>query len=268
MSPADGPLPQGAGWVAEPKMDGWRALVRVRDDGSVAVTSRRGRPLADVVPDLVAGLEGCPPVVLDGELVAYGGDGRPDFYALRAAVGQRPAARLAAFDVLELAGRVLLDEPWSARRSALEGLQLPTAVEVVPVGEVHGMWAATFELGLEGVVCKRTTSRYLPGARSRLWVRRKHWTTTELLVFGYAVEAQGARLFTSTGSGVGIGVVGLGVSRAVVEALAALPSRRGGGAVWFDEPPASALVRHHGDARRPRDAQCLALVDAKHADAS
>ncbi len=79
MSPSDGPLPEGPGWVAEPKMDGWRAIVRVGHNGHVVIISRRGRPLTDRFPHLVERLADCAPMVLDGELVVCGSHGRPDF---------------------------------------------------------------------------------------------------------------------------------------------------------------------------------------------
>lgn len=41
-----------SGWVAEPKLDGWRALVIVRD-GRVHVRSRRGNDLTDRLPELL-----------------------------------------------------------------------------------------------------------------------------------------------------------------------------------------------------------------------
>ena len=39
------------GWAAEPKLDGWRAIVTIEDDG-VTVRSRRGNDLTPMVPEL------------------------------------------------------------------------------------------------------------------------------------------------------------------------------------------------------------------------
>lgn len=47
------------------------------------------------------------------------------------------------------------------------------------------MWEATAAHGLEGVVAKRTASRYQPGRRSRDWVKVKHWQTASLPIVGY-----------------------------------------------------------------------------------
>jgi bifunctional non-homologous end joining protein LigD len=66
------PLPRGRGWAFEPKWDGFRALVSV--NGDVRVRSRRGWDMTALVPELAA-IERR--VVLDGELVAFGADGKP-----------------------------------------------------------------------------------------------------------------------------------------------------------------------------------------------
>ncbi len=169
---------------------------------------------------------------------------------------------LAAFDVLEARGRGLMSETWMARRQVLEALDLPQAVQRVEVGPVGSMWAATEELGLEGVVAKHVASSYEPGARSRLWIRRKHWVVSEVLVVGYGLDGERVvRLFTAVdGAGGGVGVVELAISREVADAMAAQSGERRRDAVWFQEPAIAVRVRHHGEAARPRDAQCLGLT--------
>jgi len=54
------------------------------------------------------------------------------------------------------------------------------------------MLAASERLGLEGIVAKRSTSRYEPGKRSRQWLKVKHRRQQELVVGGW-VEGQGSR---------------------------------------------------------------------------
>src|SRR3954468_7283961 len=61
-----------AGWIAQPKLDGWRAQVAV-DDAGVRVWSRNGHrltvPELDGLPELLGGRR----VRLDGELVVMAG---------------------------------------------------------------------------------------------------------------------------------------------------------------------------------------------------
>src|SRR5919108_177632 len=74
-------LPTGAGWVYEPKWDGFRMLAFV-DGGKVYLQSRSGKPMTRYFPER-AFPEGR--YVLDGEIVLFDEQGRQDFDAL----GQR-----------------------------------------------------------------------------------------------------------------------------------------------------------------------------------
>lgn len=190
MLPSTGALPQGPGWVAEPKMDGWRAVVEVSGYGKVTVCSRHGTNLTDRFPELAV-LSAYGPVVLDGELVVCGHDGRPDFYALGRQAGERRKAELAVFDVLALGDKSLVGRPYHLRREILEGLDLPGCASPVPVDDVAAMWDAAGQAGLEGVVAKRVDATYRPGVRSRVWVKAKHWQLNTLVVCGYVAAPAG-----------------------------------------------------------------------------
>jgi bifunctional non-homologous end joining protein LigD len=74
----------------EVKWDGIRAQLRFHG-GSVCLRSRPGRDCTAEFPELAAigeQLHGHQ-VILDGELVCLGADGKPDFTALRARIGRR-----------------------------------------------------------------------------------------------------------------------------------------------------------------------------------
>src|SRR3982751_1171285 len=115
-------LPTGAGWVYEPKWDGFRALAFV-DGADIYLQSRSGKPLRRYFPEL-AFPEGR--YVLDGEIVLFDDQGRQDFDAL----GQRihPAAsrinrlaeetptRFIAFDLLADGGEARLQLTPAGRR--------------------------------------------------------------------------------------------------------------------------------------------------------
>jgi ATP-dependent DNA ligase len=66
-------LPRGdlAGWAAEPKLDGWRAIVVVDPSlpNGVSVRTRRGHAITEAVPGIASLAELGHRVVLDGELV-------------------------------------------------------------------------------------------------------------------------------------------------------------------------------------------------------
>ncbi len=82
LAKLSGSIPEGDGWLFEPKWDGFRTLV-FRDGDEVYLQSRDRRPLARYFPELLAPIrESLPPrSVLDGEIVIVGPAGL-DFSAL------------------------------------------------------------------------------------------------------------------------------------------------------------------------------------------
>src|SRR5262249_6600970 len=71
-------------WLYEPKVDGYRVLAFIAD-GRVRLVSRRGLELAPFFPEIVGDLsaQAGDRLILDGEIVALGADGRPSFNALQ-----------------------------------------------------------------------------------------------------------------------------------------------------------------------------------------
>ncbi|MGI8920832.1 MAG: non-homologous end-joining DNA ligase [Solirubrobacteraceae bacterium] len=203
-----GELPAEAdGWAFEVKWDGVRALAFV-EAGRARMCGRRGVVLTGRYPEMRAlgPALGSREAILDGELAAFDGAGRPSFQLLQRrmhldspSVVRRVATQIPVvyviFDLLYLDGRLLLDSPYSERRAALEQLGLAGGAWTIParnVGDGAALLAATREQGLEGVVAKQLDSRYLPGRRSRAWVKVKN-AQRETLVIGGWLAGEGTR---------------------------------------------------------------------------
>ncbi len=92
--PGDG-LPEGDGWLFEPKWDGFRAIC-FRDGDEVLLQSRDLKPLDRYFPELAAPLRERLPerCVLDGEIV-IAGTRRP---GLRGTAAAHPSRRVAGGD--------------------------------------------------------------------------------------------------------------------------------------------------------------------------
>lgn len=186
------------GCVFEPKFDGFRAIV-FHQPGEVFIQSRAGRPLHRYFPDVADIIAAALPagVVLDGELIIWAG-GRTSFTLLQrrlgagAAVGRLAAehsAHLVLFDLLQRPdGTPLLKQPLAQRREELAGLldgapaQLPLCPQTTSTTEARVWvtgWAAA---GVEGLLAKGGSSRYLPGRRG--WLKYRATTTTEAIVAG------------------------------------------------------------------------------------
>ena len=170
-----------AGWVMQPKFDGYRALAHTLTGRSGALISRNGRPLrAKPVTDALAAQLPAQ-TVLDAELVCLkpgnGGQvvqargGLPSAMSGRSGDGQ---LTLVCFDALMIAGEDLRTRPWTERDAALRDLLSDaaaplTVIACVPVSaDVH---QTLIEQGFEGSVLKRADSPYRSGRRSRSWVK-------------------------------------------------------------------------------------------------
>ncbi|MEV4893107.1 non-homologous end-joining DNA ligase [Nonomuraea sp. NPDC055795] len=199
MLAVSGELPvaaQEAAWAAEFKWDGVRAVAYLLD-GEVRLLSRNDREVTGAYPELRADLAGERSMVLDGEVVALDSSGAPDFGRLQSRMHVRSPSRslLAtvpvmyhAFDVLHLDGRSTLRLPYERRRALLEELALDRGRVRVPPsfpGSARVVMGVAREHGLEGIVCKRLDSPYLPGRRSELWIKVKNTLMLDVLVGGW-----------------------------------------------------------------------------------
>ena len=189
------------GWAFEFKWDGVRAIAYV-DGGRLRLLSRNDHDITPSYPELrpVAESLGSRDAVLDGEIVAFDGEGHPSFASLQSrmhVLDEAKARRLAqqtpvayvVFDLLFLDGRPLVELPYHQRRAALEDLALGGPHLAVPPrfeGSGADVLHASRAQGLEGVVAKRLESAYRPGRRSPEWVKVKHVHTQEVVVVGWA----------------------------------------------------------------------------------
>jgi bifunctional non-homologous end joining protein LigD len=180
MLAKSGKLPTRGHWSYEVKWDGFRAIVST--EGALRVRSRRGWNMTE----RVRFLEHLPVrAMLDGELVAFGEDGKPDFER----VCERMLFRhdeiplvLIVFDVLSVEGEEVRREPYRERRQILEELPLAGPRWRVPETFEDGeaLWQAVCEHELEGVVAKRVNEPYLAGERRWTKVKNRAYRRYEL----------------------------------------------------------------------------------------
>jgi ATP-dependent DNA ligase len=192
-------LPEGPGWQYEPKWDGFRCVAR-RDGAEVTLTSRSGKDLGRYFPEVVATIAGLKArqFVLDGELIIPLGDAlsfealqlrlHPAESRIRKLSTETPA-ELMLFDLLELAGKSLLDRPLSERRRALEqfyarnqtaGLHLSPATADRTVALA---WLKRSGGALDGVIAKRSELEYRSGERAMIKVKQQR--TADCVVGGF-----------------------------------------------------------------------------------
>lgn len=173
---ADQP-PSGPQWVHEIKHDGFRLMVR-RQGALVRCFTRGGHDWADRFPSVVEAARRLKATsfLIDGEAIICRADGLSDFAALR--VGRRAhEVMLAAFDLIELKGDDLRDEPLEQRKRRLEKL-LAGGVDAIAYNEHFShqgdvVFDHACRLGLEGIVSKRLDAPYRSGP-SKTWLKSKN----------------------------------------------------------------------------------------------
>lgn len=178
-------VPEGAGWVIEPKLDGWRCIVFKASgerDGIRLYSGRNGADYTGQLPYLENEVFANLPVgtAIDGELVA------PDSFDIVGSIMRsggahvptdaRPALSLIAFDLLMVNGQDVREWEWSKRRQLLDNTAFDGAGYVQRTPYISENLAGAHDvflgMGLEGSVAKRMDSRYV-NRKTRLWVKIK-----------------------------------------------------------------------------------------------
>ena len=186
-------LPEGDGWVYEPKWDGFRTIV-FRDGDDVYLQSRNGKPMNRYFPEVVESITQMDSgrVVMDGEIIVVV-DGVQEFDLLgqrihpaesrvRMLAEQWPAA-FVAFDLLAEGDESLMELPYGQRRERLLAA-VSAPIEVTPATddrEAAGAWLTGVS---EGVVAKEAASSYKPGERVGM-AKIKRVRTADLVVVAF-----------------------------------------------------------------------------------
>jgi bifunctional non-homologous end joining protein LigD len=224
-------MPRGDDWEFEIKWDGYRIVATVAG-GETELRTRKEQDytqrFANVAKELAKALK-TPDAVLDGEVCALDEEGRPSFSAMQQAKPGTPIVYY-VFDVLEVDGEPVLDLPLSERRKRLRKLldgRNRTVVFSEPFDDGRALLAAAEERRLEGIMGKRLDSRYLPGKRTRDWLKFKTHGEQEFVIAGYtAGKGRREGSFGSLVLGVyedeglrWVGNVGTGFDEAEIERL-------------------------------------------------
>lgn len=200
----------------EVKWDGVRAVATVQrpgtgtaehNDGRTRYVSRNGNDISEGYPELVGLWERVLAfnAVLDGEIVALDGQGRPSFGLLQQRMHLRGSGRVeraraavpvqyVVFDLLAVDGQELTVMPLRDRLELLDDVLVPGGPFVrseVIGGQGRALYAAAEAQDLEGVVAKRLSSTYLAGRRSPDWIKIKVRRTAEVVIGGWLERTGG-----------------------------------------------------------------------------
>jgi bifunctional non-homologous end joining protein LigD len=193
------------GWLFEPKLDGMRAMVVISNERA-NLYSRTGQDITHRFPQITEQVKLVAPsterslqLVLDGEIIANDANGAPSFqllqqrlnltgaYDIQAAEQNIPVI-LYLFDILFADGYDLRALPLLQRKEMLGQAVVPNAgVRLVAHFDTEGIVAyrEAVKLGYEGIVAKRSDSRYESGRRTKSWLKNKENNTDEFVIGGY-----------------------------------------------------------------------------------
>jgi len=191
--------------VFQVKWDGVRVLSYVFADKSIRLYNRRLNERTLQYPEVSQALSKLEPLtVLDGEIVALGANGKPDFpLVLQRDLMRMPskirytASRIPVyymvFDILWLDGKAVFKLPMSERLLILEKMDFGQSV-MQHVDSTKGAGKALFEAvraeGLEGIVAKKMDSPYHIGKKTDTWQKIKCLRQLEAAVGGYIAEGK------------------------------------------------------------------------------
>ena len=196
-----------SGWLFEIKYDGYRLICEKLGENTT-LTSRNGKDLTQTFPEIALAVSRLPyhHIVLDGETVVLDLNGLPSFAKMQKrgrlsdasdvkyAMRQYPAT-LYAFDLLAFEDYDLTELPLTKRKEHLLEL-LPTAGLIKYSAHIEkdgvAMYQAAVQMGLEGVVGKKASSRYRPG-RSENWVKIRRELTDDFVIMGYKATGRDVR---------------------------------------------------------------------------
>lgn len=229
-----GEPPEGSEWIHEIKYDGWRTQVVV-DRGGARVFTRNGHDwTAQFAPVAAAALMlGHDSLILDGEMIVDGPDGKPDYQALRRLVKSSPAAmRFVAFDILHLDGHDLRGMALDERRHLLEDTVAPS-VEPIRFSECFDGEGAEFfkgieRMGLEGMVSKQADSTYVSGP-TRAWLKIKSFAEATYDIIGVQREPGQPAMVLMADRGQYMGGAFVTLPRSIRERLWARVQAKAGG---------------------------------------
>jgi len=205
-------IPDGGGWLYEPKWDGFRCLA-FRKGKEVLLQSKACQPLGRYFPELVEALAALPvsTFAFDGEIV-ISHDGvlafdellqriHPAESRIRKLARETPTS-LYVFDLLvDPKGKSLVDQPLEERRRRLEEVfaKMPenASTHLSPATRDRKLaerWITELgAAGLDGVVAKRLEAGYLSGDRDGM-VKIKRIRTADCVVGGLRKAQSGTGL--------------------------------------------------------------------------
>ncbi len=183
----------GEDWLFELKWDGYR-IIAFKKKAEIRLQSRKNQNYSAKYATVIDALKKIKhDIVLDGEVIVFNDEGKPDFSALQLYKGQG-LLQYYVFDVLWLDGYDLMSVPLIERKQLLKTLvQKNDTIHYLDHIEEKGkdFFELVKQRQLEGIVAKRKDSFYFPDTRSKSWIKIPFEIMQEYIIVGFTESEHG-----------------------------------------------------------------------------
>lgn len=208
-------IPEGNSWRYEVKYDGFRAVL-FWDGEKIELISRNGRSLLKEFPEIKNFLlqwqdimKPYFPLQLDGELVSLENPFKSNFSKIQTRGRMRSPVKIAekakeapchylCFDLLQLKGKDIRNEPYEKRKKRMNtlflGAHLPLApddespklLQQIPSFEnFKPLWDEVTLFDGEGMIAKDVKHPWIEGKRTAAWMKYKNWKYVSCFITRY-----------------------------------------------------------------------------------
>ena len=188
------------GWVGETKFDGTRAFL-IKNKDRFLIQNRRGVNYTHRLPEIAEeALAIDASYIIDGELCWFNAEGISEFTPTQRRCSTQDIGKIwylknkyplnfMAFDILELYGDNLCNQPYLFRKRVLEGFLYESGLKNIRYTKhtefAEQLFKDTVKRGGEGIILKRLNSPYFEGIRSYDWLKIKRFLKEICEVVGY-----------------------------------------------------------------------------------
>lgn len=192
---------EGDDWTYEIKWDGYRALAFM-NKGKAYLRSRNNKSFDDQFYPILQEIQKWKiNALVDGEIVAVNEKGVSSFQKLQNWRSEADGELFFyVFDILWLEGYDLMGLTLEQRRNILQNLvprdgliRFSESFET----NAQDFLKAAGDMGLEGVMAKKKDSEYVPGTRTRTWLKIKSSQRHEAIICGYTLNEASSKYFSS-----------------------------------------------------------------------
>ncbi|WCK56117.1 RNA ligase family protein [Aneurinibacillus sp. Ricciae_BoGa-3] len=191
-------IPEGHNWIAQIKWDGVRILTYC-DGKEVRLFNRKRHERTFHYPELSDIKSYCQAdsVILDGEVIALGLNGKPSFHEVMRRDGIRRMEKVAAaeqqvpitymiFDVIYCNGQWLNILPLKERIEILSNIIVPNdRVQLVSIHhDAENLFDVMKKQQMEGIVVKDLNSKYFMNSKNAHWKKKKFYKDVIAVVGG------------------------------------------------------------------------------------